>query len=312
MQTILGAGGAIGKSLATELRAYTNEVRLVGRHPKKVSEADELVAADLTNAAATAAVVEGSEVVYLLAGLPYKLQVWQQQWPVIMQNVIDACKQYNAKLVIFDNIYMYDADHLADMTEETPLNPPSKKGKVRDSIAQKVMNEIGAGNINALIARSADFYGPAVATSLLAETVLKNLKNRKKAQWMADVSKVHSFTYVPDAAKATALLGNTPNAYNQVWHLPTCTQKLTGQDWIALFAKHLHAKPVYTVLSKRMLKVLGIFIPLLRELPEMLYQYDRDYFFNSQKFTQRFPHFQVTPYEEGVEQTVAATNSQQA
>lgn len=310
MQTILGAGGAIGKSLATELRNYTTAIRLVSRNPQRVNAGDELVAADLTDAKATADAVQGSDVVYLTAGLPYKLKLWQQQWPAIMQNVIEACKQYNAKLVFFDNIYMYDGKDLSNITEETPLNPPSKKGAVRDAIAQKLLNEISAGNINALIARCADFYGPNVDTSVLQETVYKNFKQGKKAQWMGDATKVHSFTYVQDAAQATALLGNTPDAYSQVWHLPTSTETLTGKDFIELFARHMQVAPRYTVVSKGMVKILGLFIPVLRELHEMLYQYDRDYFFNSQKFRNRFPDFNITPYEEGVKQTVQADRKQ--
>jgi nucleoside-diphosphate-sugar epimerase len=306
MQTILGAGGAIGNNLAKELHAYTDKIRLVSRNPKQINEGDELVTADLTDSAATAAAVRGSEVVYLLAGLQYKLKVWQQQWPVIMQNVIEACKQHNAKLVFFDNIYMYDANSLSNMTENTPINPPSKKGAVRAAIVQKLQNEINAGNINALIARSADFYGPNVNTSMLQETVLKNLIKGKKAQWMADATKIHSFTYVPDAAKATALLGNTPDAYNQVWHVPTSTERLTGRDFIERFATQLNTTPRYTVLSKGVIRMLGLFIPILKEMHEMLYQYDRDYFFNSEKFQQRFPQFTTTSYEEGIRQTIQA------
>src|SRR6476646_1977201 len=130
MQTILGANGAIGKSLAKELQRYTDKVRLVSRHPKKVNEGDELVTADLNNAAQTDAAVQGSEVVFLTAGLDYKLKVWQAQWPEIMRNVITACKKHNAKLVFFDNIYMYDKNSLDNITENAPINPPSKKGKI--------------------------------------------------------------------------------------------------------------------------------------------------------------------------------------
>lgn len=305
MQTILGANGAIGKSLAKELQPYTNKVRLVSRHPKKVNESDELLSADLTDATQTDAAVQGSEVVYLTAGLDYKLKVWQAQWPVMMRNVIAACKKHNAKLVFFDNIYMYDKNSLDNITENAPINPPSKKGKIRAQIAQMLLDEVKAGKLTALIARSADFYGPGVNSSLLQETVIKNLQKGKKANWLADAGKIHSFTYVPDAAKATALLGNTPDAYNQVWHLPTDAKKLTGKDWIELFATEMKCAPKYSVLSSGMIKILGLFIPILKELHEMLYQYDRDYFFNSEKFNKRFPDFVITPYKEGVAHTVA-------
>ena len=73
----------------------------------------------------------------------------------------------------------------------------------------------------ALIARSADFYGPGNEKSFVTEMVYKNIKTGKAANWFINADKKHSFTYTPDAAKATALLGNTKDAYNQIWHLPT-------------------------------------------------------------------------------------------
>jgi nucleoside-diphosphate-sugar epimerase len=305
MQTILGAGGAIGKALATELGAYTDKVRLVSRTPQKVNATDELHPADLLNADQTERAVAGSEVVYLTAGLVYKTRVWQQQWPVIMQNVVQACQKQGAKLVFFDNVYMYDSNSLHNMTEETPVQPVSKKGKVRAQISQMILDEVRKEKLTAMIVRAADFYGPGVGNSAVMETVYKNLKKGKKAMWLADATKVHSCTYVPDAAKATALLGNTPDAYNQVWHLPTSNEKLTGKDWVELFAAEMGVAPKYQTMGKGMIKLGGIFVPFLRELVEMLYQNDRDYFFNSQKFKQRF-HFEPTPYQQGVKATVQA------
>src|SRR2546423_14499440 len=108
MQVILGAGGAIAKELTKELPRYATRVRLVARHPKKVNESDEILAGDLLNPETVNNAVKGAEVVYLVAGLQYKIKIWQTQWPLIMQNVIRACEQHNAKLVFFDNVYMYD------------------------------------------------------------------------------------------------------------------------------------------------------------------------------------------------------------
>ena len=152
------------------------------------------------------------------------------------------------------------------MKEDTPVNPFSQKGKVRALLAQMIMGEVAQGNLTAMIVRSADFYGPGVGNSVVMETVFKNLKKGKKAMWLVDASKVHSCTYVPDAAKATALLGNTPDAYNQVWHLPTDSQKLTGKEWVELFAKEMHVAPKYKTMGKGMIKVGGVFVPFLREL----------------------------------------------
>lgn len=305
MQTILGANGTIGSLLATELTAYTNHIRLVSRHPKKVNSTDELFPADLSDSKQVEKAIEGSEVVYLLVGFDYKLKVWQANWPTLMQATIDACRKHNAKLVFFDNVYLYDKQAIPHMTEGSAINPPSEKGKVRRQIADMMMNEIKKGTLTGLIARSADFYGPHNEKSALQEMVFKNLKKGKSPNWMIDADKIHSFTYTPDAAKAVAILGKTPDAYNQVWHMPTSLEKITARQIIELFNKEMGMQKKVKLLPMWMLKIAGLFIPILREMPEMMYQNDQDYFFDSTKFNQRFS-FTPTTYEEGVKKTIAA------
>jgi nucleoside-diphosphate-sugar epimerase len=212
-----------------------------------------------------------------------------------MRNVIDSCKKHNTRLVFFDNVYMYDRDHLQHMTEETPVRPTSKKGAIRQQVADMLMNEVKQGKLTALIARSADFTNGK--SSVLHQLVTDNLLKGKKANWLVNADKIHNFTFVSDAAKGTAILGNTPDAFNQVWHLPTDATKLTGRQWIELLAAEMNAKPRYSILSETMLGLLGIFMPVLKEIKEMVYQYDRDYFFDSSKFNQRFSYTPVIPKE---------------
>jgi nucleoside-diphosphate-sugar epimerase len=308
MQTILGANGTIGSVLAKELKAYTNQIRLVSRNPKKVNETDELFPVDLSDSSLVEKAVEGSEVVYLLVGFDYNIKVWQNKWPKLMRATIDACIKHKAKLVFFDNVYLYDINAIPHMTENSVINPPSKKGAVRKEIADMLLNEVKSGKLTALIARSADFYGPKNEKSFLHDMVYKNIKKGKKPNWFIDANKKHSFTYTPDAAKATALLGNTADAYNQVWHLPTDKNALTGKEIIALFAKEMNVENNVSILPMWLLKILGLFIPIMKEMPEMMYQYDRDYFFDSSKFEKRF-NFRTTPYEEGVKLTIEQTKS---
>ncbi|MCB0805902.1 MAG: NAD-dependent epimerase/dehydratase family protein [Bacteroidales bacterium] len=299
MQTILGAGGAIGKDLAKSLQTYTELIRLVGRNPQKVNEADQLFKADLTQKEDVFKAVQGSEIVYITVGFPYKTSVWKSVWPSFMRNVIDACKEHKCKLVFFDNVYMYDPSHIPHMTEDTPINPTSKKGAVRAEIAEMLMDEVAGGNIEALIARSADFYGPGINNSVLQEAVLKPLKAGKSANWFCSLDKVHSYTYTPDAAKATAILGNDKKAYGQVWHVPTAASPPTGREWIEAFAKELNVKPKSMVAGKFVIRLMGLFNPIMKEFVEMLYQYDRDYVFDSSKFEKAYD-FKTTSYSEGI------------
>lgn len=298
MQTILGAGGIIGTETAKALRQYTKEVRLVSRNPKKIYDDDILFPADLTNPDQTDRAVAGSKVAYLTIGLPYNSKVWEKTWPVVMKNVIEACKKYKTKLVFFDNVYPYGKVK-GPMTETTPYRPVSKKGVVRKQVAGMVMKAVEKGEIEALIARAADFYGPATPLSFVTAMVFENFAKGKKAQWMIRDDVQHALTYTPDAGKATALLGNSPEAFNQVWHLPTDPNVLTGREFIELAAKHFNAKPKYRVLKKGLLKMIGVFVPVIRESIEMLYQMESDYVFYSSKFDRTY-NFKTTRYEDGV------------
>ncbi|MGK7396867.1 MAG: NAD-dependent epimerase/dehydratase family protein [Candidatus Cyclobacteriaceae bacterium M3_2C_046] len=301
MQTILGAKGVIARELAKNLPDYTQKIRLVSRQPEKVNETDELVSADLNDFDQTMHAVRGSEVVYLTAGLKYDIKVWQEQWPQIMRNVLDACKQEGARLVFFDNVYMYGRVE-GWMKEDTAIGPCSKKGMVRAKIAQMLMDEVESGSLTGLIARSADFYGPNTPLSFVNVMVFENYKKGKSAQWMLNLDNKHSFTYTPDAGKATAMLGNTPSAYNQVWHLPTHPQVLDGHQFIQEAASSFGVRPKHVVVKKWMLKLLARFNPVIKENIEMLYQNDSDYLFDSSKFTRNFK-FKTTNYAEGIRQT---------
>ena len=301
MQTILGSTGTIGNVLAKNLPKYTDKIRLVSRNPKKINENDELFSANLLDAEETLKAVEGSEVVYLTVGMKYDINVWRTQWPKLMKNVLDACKMNNSKLLFFDNIYAYGKVD-GWITEDSPIKPDSEKGKVRAELHKMIMSEVEQGNLKAIIARAADFYGPNTPLAFVNILVFDNLKKGKKPQWMIDPNKKHTYTYTPDAGKATAILGNTDSAYNQVWHLPTNRNALTGKEIIELSAKALGAKPEFTVLKKRMLQLVGLFVKEVKENNEMLYQIDSDYLFDSTKFEKAF-NFQPTSYEEGIVET---------
>jgi len=302
MQTILGAGGIIGRELAKSLPQYTDQIRLVSRSPKKVNPNDEIMSADLLNGEQVMKAVQGSEVVYLTAGLTYNLKTWQSQWPIIMNNVIEACIRHNARMVFFDNVYSYGRVN-GWMTEKTPMNPSSKKGEVRKKIDDMIMDKITSGNLKAIIAKAADFYGPHTPLSFVNVMVFENFKDGKKAQWLINDTVRHSLTYTPDAGKATAILGNTASAYNQVWHLPTDMNVLTGKEFIENVAREFGVRPQYMVLPRWMIKMVGLFNGIIRESVEMLYQNDSDYLFDSSKFEKAF-NFKATPYSQGIREIV--------
>lgn len=303
MQTILGSGGAIGTQLAEELLDFTKKVRLVSRNPKQVTGMEELMSCDLLRRKEVMRAVKGSEIVYLTVGLKYNHKTWRREWPVIMQNVIDACKIHHAKLVFFDNVYMYGKVD-SWMMESSPFNPCSMKGEVRAKIATMLLDEMNCGNINALIARAPDFYGPAYINSILNKLVIERLNKRQKPQVLFSAGYRHSFIYTPDAARGTALLGNTLSAYQQTWHLPTDHRVPFIGELVEYAKEELLRKVKIEVLPLWQVKLAGIVIPQIRETLEMMYQYDRDYLFDSGRFQAEFNYIPTT-YEYGVKNTMS-------
>lgn len=303
MQAILGAGGAAGTELAKELGKYPSPTKIVNRNPRRINSSDELIKADLSIPAMLDKAVEGSEVVYVTLGFEYRTKVWKEKWPAFMSNLIKSCCNHQARIVFVDNMYMYDKKYLSNMTETTPVNPSSEKGKVRAQISTMLMEAVERGEVKALIARGADFYGPGVIGSYLTQTVYNNLKKGKNPQWLGKPDVLHNFTYSRDIGKALAMLGNTSEAFNQVWHLPTYQEKMTSREWINLLMKEMNVEKNISSVPVSLMGLLGIFIPVLKELKDIGYQLENDYFFNSEKFIKAFNFSPTTP-EEGIREMV--------
>jgi nucleoside-diphosphate-sugar epimerase len=301
MHTILGANGTIATELLPILHANKEHIRLVSRNPKPVSYAQN-IAADMLNYEQVASVVKGADIVYLLVGIEYNHKVWQRDWPVIMRNVINACKAANAKLIFFDNVYPYGIVK-GKINESTPFNPVSKKGKIRAEIGTMLLNEMKNGSLNAIIARAADFYGPRCTDkSAPGILVFSRLKKKQTPQWLANADVPRSLTYTPDAAKAIYILSQHPEAFNQTWILPAIAPPLTGRQFIQLAAKYMQGPNKVQVIPKWVLRLTGLFNSAMREIHEMAYQDQYGYQLDSSKFNQTF-HFTPTPYEEGIKAT---------
>jgi nucleoside-diphosphate-sugar epimerase len=298
MHTILGAGGPVANALTLELINANQTVRLVSRKPVQTTSPNVTwQKADLLNYDEILQASIGSEVIYLCAGLVYDVAIWQQQWPVIMQNVINVTKTTGARLIFFDNVYMYGLVN-GPMTENTPYNPSSKKGQVRVGIANMIMDEVKAGNIKATIARGADFYGTNTMNSFFDSMVLERFAKKLNAQWIGKASTLHSFTYIPDSGKAMYLLGQHPESDNQIWHIPTAPA-MTGRQFMELAASIYKVKPKFFAVNKFLLWAYGLFNKTVMGTVEMYYQYNHDYIFNSSKFEKAF-NFKPTSYADGM------------
>lgn len=301
LHTLLGANGTIATELLPLLIENKEQIRLVSRNPKPVAGA-QTVAANMLDYNQVTAAVNGSGIVYLLIGLEYNYKIWQRDWPVIMRNVINACKAANAKLIFFDNVYPYGIVK-GKITEETPFDPVSKKGKIRAEVDTLLLNEMKNGTINAIIARAADFYGPrCVEKSVPNSLVFSRLKKKQTPQWLANAGVPRSLTYIPDAAKAIYILSKHPEAFNKTWMLPTAAPPLTGKQFVHLAAQYMQGPDKVQIIPKWLVGLAGLFKPMMKEIHEMMYQDEYGYWLDSSKFEQTF-QVKPTAYEEGIKAT---------
>lgn len=308
--TILGAGGPVGKSLATALANLNKQVRLVSRQPLFTNNGQYWLKADLSVEQDVIDALEGTEVAYLTIGLPYSTKIWREYWPRVMKNVTTACLHHGVRLVFFDNIYAVSPNHLNPITESSPLQPCSKKGEIRAEVIRILMEAVEKKGLMGLIARSADFLTLEENKGIIRPLLYDRMLKHQRAQWICNAHVIHNFSYLPDLGKGTALLGTTPDVMQQVWNLPTDPTPMTGVDWIRMMAEEMPTSEKYTTISAGMIKFLGVFIPNMRELVEMLYQYDRDYFFDSSKFNRYFNYIPASPREAIQEMLIEIENQQ--
>ena len=300
LHVILGANGNIGNAISQALFSQRIPVRQVSRNPKKVNESDELMQADLLNAQQVHEAVRGAEIVYLCAGITYSAKIWERDWPIIMKNTLEACIAQQCRLVFFDNMYALDPEKVGHLTEKTPMNPQSRKGKVRKQILEMLWLAVEQKQLWAMVVTAADFYGPQAKNSFLNELVIERVKAGKNPQWTYAGDKKHSFTYIPDAGKATAFLSLQESAWNQTWNLPTDSSYPSAQEITQMLNEKLGKNTKLMVMPGLLVWLLGWFIPPLREVRELKYQTAKDYCLDSSKLEKAFG-IKPTPFAKGLE-----------
>lgn len=269
MQTLLGATGQIAVELARELkRAYTSDLRLVSRRPRKVNDTDALVPADLLDAGQAAAAVEGSSVVYFTAGLPPDTALWEAQFPVMLKNALAASRAAGTRFVYFDNTYMYPQDGRV-LTEEAPFAPVGRKGKVRAAMASSVLQEMARGDIPVLIGRAPEFYGPGRTQSITNTLVIDRIRAGKTPRVPVQDDTRRALIWTPNASRALAALGNAPDAYGQTWHLPCDDDRPTYRQFVILACEVFGVAPSCQVIGQWTLTAAGLVSKQVRGLREL-------------------------------------------
>lgn len=302
LHIVLGGSGAIGNAVLQELKSRNVNTKTVERN--KEVNGFETIKADLLNKEEIVKVLEGASYVYLCVGLPYNSAIWARDWPIVMENVIEACSKNNAKLVFFDNVYMYGPTPLKTHFDETHSQiPQTVKGKARKMTTDFLLTAIRQNRVKGVIGRSADFYGPHAINSPFYISFLERMLRGKSPQLLSGLNIKHTYAYTKDNAKALVTLALDESSYGEVWHLPV-GEPIEIHYVLNIFNKELSTNYTASVAPKFMQKTLALFVKPIKEMQEMLYQFDYPYIMSSSKFMNKYPEFKVTAYEDGLKEMV--------
>jgi nucleoside-diphosphate-sugar epimerase len=302
VHVVLGAQGGTGRAIVEELLRRELPVRTVSRRPDDAAPPGvENVVADLSDPEATQVAIAGAAVVYHAANPPYHR--WVEKFPDLNRSIVAATSSTSARLVYADNLYMYGPD-AGIMTEDTPLHATDKKGRLRASLAEKLMLAHAAGELEVAIGRAPDYFGPGGTNSALGEPLFGAAIAGKTIRWVGDPDVPHSVAYLPDMARALVQLGLEPKAVGRIWHLPT-NGAPTGRELVAAISAAAGHSLTVSATPRWLLQAIGTFRPQVREVASIYYQWDAPFVSSDDAFQAAFGPFTVMPLDEAVAQTLA-------
>lgn len=301
---VLGASGGMGTALVKELVARKVEVIAFARGREKlemlfkeeplviICKGDVLQQEELAKAAI------GAEVIFQAVNVPY--QEWEEKLPIITKNVIQAAKASSAKLAVVDNIYAYGRQPNIEVKEQTAKRPHTKKGKLRLQMETEYLNS----SVPTMIVHFPDFYGPHADGTLLGQTISKVAEN-KLAIYIGNQKLPREFIYTPDGAKAMVELTLHESAFHQQWNIPAA-HPVTGEQLIQTLRGITGYKKSIITVGTPMIRLLGIFQLLMREMVEMMYLNREPVILSGEKYENNIGEIPRTSYEQGLKETLAS------
>jgi nucleoside-diphosphate-sugar epimerase len=220
----------------------------------------------------------------------------------LQAGVLEGAASAGAKLIAMENLYMYGPTDGRPITEDLPYAATTRKGTVRASMSKELMEAHKSGRVRVAIGRASDFFGPRALTSAAGEQVFGRAVDGKSAQVAGDPDQPHTYTYAPDIGKGLVILGEREEALGRAWHLPS-PETVTTREFVEMIFEEVGKPARIQAAPKIMLRALGLFNPGIREMIEMLYEFEEPFVVDDSDFTQTFGDH-ATPLREAIQRTV--------
>lgn len=297
---VVFGSGPLGLAVTHSLVGMGRQVRIVNRSGvANVPLEIEVTRAEASKIDEVTQACKDAEVVYQCAQPEYS--EWHKLFPPLQAAILQGAAREGARFVAGDNLYMYGKVD-GPITEDLPYRPNTRKGKLRAQMAQQIQDAHASGKIQAAIVRGSDFYGPFVLGSTLGERVFFAIVRGKTASVVGDPDVLHSYTYIEDFGAAMAIVGCDESAFGEVWHTPTAPA-WTQRQLVEKAFEISGMPPKINATNAWMMRLGGLFIPEARESVEMMYEFEKPFFLDSAKFTQKFAK-EATSHSVGLERTI--------
>lgn len=302
LHVVFGAG-QVGSRLADVLSKNGRRVRIVRRSAGEVGDGVEVMTGDAADPAFCRSAAQGGAAVYHCMNSAYDTDLWARFVPLWTNNLIGAAGAAGARLVVLDNLYMYGRPD-TPIDEDTPFAPRSRKGEIRARNSEALFAAHHRGDARVVVGRASDFYGPGGVGTHFADRFWKPALAGKTARMLLDPDVPHSYNYIPDVATGLANLGLAPDdVLGGVWMLPV-TPATSARELAQHFSTPLGREIRVAKTPRAMVKLLGLFMPIVREIGEMLHQWDGPFIVNDRRFRDRFG-VEPTPMADAARETVA-------
>ncbi|WP_031074938.1 NAD-dependent epimerase/dehydratase family protein [Streptomyces sp. NRRL S-118] len=300
LHVVVGFGPA-GAATARLLAGQGHSVRVITTSGRGPEPGIEHIALDAADSARLIDAARGAAAIHGCAAPPYHR--WVSAWPPLAASLCAAAEATGAVLVLLGNLYGYGPVD-GPLTEELPLAATGPKGRVRAAVWERARTLHEQGRIRAVEVRASDFFGPGVTDGgHLAARVMPRLLRGKPVSMLGDPDTPHSWTYLPDVARALAEVAAEERAWGRAWHVPT-EPALSARQMVDRLAARAGTGPVAVrALPPAVLGVASLFSPLIRELKEVRYQFERPFVVDSSAYATALA-VRATPVDEQIAATV--------
>lgn len=292
---VVGAG-PVGRETAQALVRRGHEVLLCSRSGTGPEvRGARRVAVDAADAGQLTDLARGAWALYNCVNPP-AYHKWPTMWPPIAAALLTAAERSGAVLVTTGNLYPYGPVEGA-MVEGLPDAGTGVKARVRAAMWAEALAAHEAGRIRAVEVRGSDYMGAGVGDGSHINRLVPRALAGRPVRVMGSPDQPHSWTDVRDMARALVEVAGRRDAWGRIWHAPTNPPR-TQREAVADVCRAAGKEPVEVRGYPRWaLTVGGILSPMIRELHETAYQFERPFVLDSSAIAGKLG-LEPTPWDE--------------